>query len=549
MIIIITAICSKGGMSMAMYADYVIKNGQVITVDKANGIAEAVAVYDNKIIYVGTNEGAAELAGPKTHVIDASGRSVLPGFIDAHMHMGSTGTNLRWVNCSAKEVHSIEEIKVKLKEAAEKYPKGTLIRAYNYDHMKLVEQRHPSRYDLDEVTPDHQVLLVHTSYHMSVMNSKAIEAAGLTDATPDPDGGTYDREDGVLTGLSRENAHWAVFEKFPFSDQEMEESLMLADQYLSSRGITSIHDAGDGTGMLKSLVDLKNKGKINTRIYAMLFSIYGNAKFIEHYYGIGFHTGFGSDSYKIGPLKIMLDGSSMGGTCALRQPYSNSPDNYGMLMMDQEKVNDYILRAHMEGYQVTAHAIGDKAVEMMLDAIENALNVKPVSDHRHRIEHCAIVDEGLIKRIKKLGVIPIPQPEFLRSSGDTYRTLYGDRVDLLFAAKSYLDGGVPAAFSTDCPVIDPLPFLGIYAACTRETLMGQPIGKDQIVSLLDAIRMYTWNGAFAAFEENIKGSIEVGKLADIIIASKPVLSIPLRELPNVKIDLTMIDGKVVYQDF
>jgi predicted amidohydrolase YtcJ len=528
-------------------ADTVFINGQVITMDSKNTIAEAVAVYGNKITFVGSTHDAQKWIGTNTKVVDAGKKSVLPGFIDAHLHSGSVGMALAGVDCSIRQCKSIEDIKKAIGNATSRYPKGSLIRGYNYDNMQLAEQRHPTKWDLDEAAPDHMVVIGHTSFHFSVCNSKALAAAGIANDTPDPPGGVFLREKGEVNGVAMENANWQIFAAFPVSEEEMAKGLLAADAFFAGYGITSVHDAGDGTTMLKTMVDLKRENRFKTRFYAMLFSMYEKFEFLERYYNIGFHTGFGSDSYKIGPHKLMLDGSSMGGTCALRAPYTIDPNRKGILTMDQETLNKYMVKGHLNGYQLTCHAIGDLAVEMVLNAYDEVFSKYPVKNARPRIEHCFITDEDLIERMRKLEVIPVAQPEFIYSSGDTYKRLYGDRVNYAFAARSFLDAGIPVAFSSDCPVTVPNPYAGLYGACLRKSTTGQSIGEQQRVSLLDALRMFTYNGAYASFEEDIKGSLETGKLADIIIASEPLLDIPLESLLDASTVMTMVNGEITYE--
>ena len=528
-----------------MYASYVFLNGQVVTVDQNDSLAEAVAVYDNKIVFVGNKDGVLPFIGPETETIDARGGSILPGFIDAHAHMDVTGIGITYP--SLAKARSIADIQKIVADEAAKRPKGSIVRAYLYDHMYLAENRPPTRWELDEAAPEHKVYIVHKSFHISVANSMALESIGLTAETPDPVGGEYVKKDGQLTGLALENAHWRLFDAFFLNEEELEGVLHTADAFFSRFGVTSIHSPTDNTKTLKVLTDLKAQGKINTRVYAMPFPI-GKLEFMEKFLGIGFHTGFGSDSFKLGAFKLMLDGSSMGGTAAMKEPYCDDPTRKGFLTMDQELLNDYFLRAHLDGFQVTSHAIGDKAIEMVLDAIENALAVKPVKDARPRIEHCLFADKDTVKRCAKMGVIPIPQTEFLYTSGDAYIKIYGDRVNHAFPCKSFLEAGVKVAFSSDGPVASINPLIQIYGACARITNTGQPIGPDEAVTVPQAIRMATYNGAHASKEEHIKGSLEAGKLADIIVLSRPILDIPLEDLKETRVELTMVGGKITHRE-
>jgi predicted amidohydrolase YtcJ len=279
----------------------------------------------------------------------------------------------------------------------------------------------------------------------------------------------------------------------------------------------------------------------------MLLSVESPRDSSEKYTGIGFHSGFGSSSFKMGPIKMLLDGAMKGETAAMRESYSHKADSYGILTYEQEEVNDIVLRSHLDNYQFTAHAIGDKAVVQLLDAYENAFRIKPNEDARFRIEHCAVIDDEIIDRIREMELVPVVQPVFMYSLGDTYNEFLGERAEYAMCAKSFLDKDIKVAFGTDCSICDANPFLNLYAACVRKTDTGAPIGQSQRVGILDAIRMYTYNSAYAAFEEDIKGSIEVGKLADIVIASRNLLETDPEDLRDVEVLMSMIDGEVVYR--
>ena len=529
-----------------MYASHVFLNGQVITVDGSDSLARALAVYDGKIVFVGAEEEAREYIGPQTNVIDAKGNSVMPGFIDAHVHAEIIGIGLS--NPSLAGARSIADIQNIISGAALRVPKGGIIRAYLYDHMLLAEGRHPNRQDLDAVAPEHKVFIVHKSFHISVANSLGLAFAGVDRNTPDPDGGEFARDEkGELTGLALEHANGYLYDKFAFDEEEMEGVLLAADAFFARRGITSIHSPMDNVRAMKVLTDMKNRGKMDTRVYAMPFPM-EDYHFMDKFLGIGLHTGFGSDSYKLGAFKLMIDGSSMGGTAYMKEPYTDDPDRKGFLTMDQETLDKYFLDAHLDGWQITSHAIGDKAIEMVLDAIEKAFASKAVDDPRPRIEHCLFADKEIVRRCKELGVIPVPQTEFLLSAGDAYIKIYGDRVKHAFPCKSFLDAGLKVAFSSDGPVSTPAPLLQMYAACTRLSDTGQPLGLDEAITLPQAIRMATFNGAYASREEHIKGSLEPGKLADIIVLSSPILDGTLEDLKETTVGLTMVGGKITYTE-
>jgi predicted amidohydrolase YtcJ len=529
-----------------MYASHVFLNAQVITVDDNDSLAQAVAVCDSKIVFVGSQEGLRPYIGPETNIIDASGCTVMPGFIDAHVHAEIIGIGLN--SPSLLGARSIADIQAIIAEEAKKVPRGGIIRAYLYDHMALAEGRPPTRWELDEAAPEHRVFIVHKSFHISVANSLGLEFAGVDRNTPNPDGGEFVRnEEGELTGLALEHANGYLYEKFSFDAGEMEDVLLAADAFFAHRGITSIHSPMDNVRAMAVLTDMKSRGKMNTRIYAMPFPM-EDYRFMDKFLGIGMHTGFGSDSYKLGAFKLMIDGSSMGGTAYMKEPYCDDPERKGFLTMDQETLDKYFLAAHLEGWQITSHAIGDRAIEMVLDAIEKAFAAKPVEDARPRIEHCLFADKEIIRRCKELGVIPVPQTEFILSAGDAYIKIYGDRVNHAFPCKSFLDAGIKVAFSSDGPVSPPAPLMQMYAACTRLSSTGQPLGLDEAITLPQAIRMATSNGAYASCEEHIKGSLEPGKLADIIMLSRPILDGTLEDLKDTRVTLTMVGGKITHTE-
>lgn len=531
-----------------IYADLILKNGQVITVNPNDDIVSAVAILNNVIVYVGTDAGAMKYAGPNTTLVDLKGRSLVPGFIDAHVHTGITGLtfNSQVTDCGPAHADSIEKIKEIIKNATLTTPKGTLIRSFNYNHNYLKENRHPTKYDLDEVSPDHPVLMTHASFHFSVANSKALEMAGITNDTPDPVGGVFERKNGEITGLAIDNAHGMLYGVFPFTEEEMTNGLHTFDEACLENGITSVQDAGANVNFIKTLIDLGSEDKLKTRYYFMLFSFFDNKDYITRLFDLGLHTGLGSAKVKMGPFKIMLDGSSICGTVAMKKPYDGNPNTEGTLTMTQDELNDYVLRAHQQGFQIACHAIGDKAIEMIIDAYENAQAKYPRKDPRHRIEHCTFPDAELIQRIAKNNIVVNTIPECVYSSGDAYIRQYGDRMRYGYAQQAYIKAGVVSAFSSDAPIAPINPILGLYSACHRVTYLGVDAWREEEVSMLQAIRMYTLHGAYLSFEENTKGSIEVGKLADMAVLSTPILDISLEEVKDTKVDMTIVDGKICF---
>lgn len=532
-----------------MIADVVFRNGQVITVNRDNAIVSAVAVCGRYIIAVGDDKTIGGLIGPKTKVIDAKGRSLLPGFIDSHVHFAMYGANkLSAANCK-HGVTNLETILKRLRTMAEKTPNGQWVRGRGYNEIKLDELRHPTRWDLDRVSTVHPIILVRTCGHISVCNSVALKLAGIDERTPDPDGGEIGRDvNGMPNGLLKESAHMAMFQRAAFSSEEILQGLLIADRDFHEMGISSVHDAGGcGAIQMRVMQDAASKRAIKTRVYAMWCSLGDSDRFISDVLKTGISTGLGNEYFRIGPVKLFLDGASSGPTCATRQPYTSMPNYSGIQYYTQERVNQVLGAAHANGWQITAHAIGDRAVEMILECIENSLLAHPRLNHRHRIEHAGMVPPDLMGRLGGLGVIPVSNPVFFNEFGDGYLHNYGpERVSHMFPLGSYVREGIPVACGSDAPVTTHNPLRGIQTAVTRITGTGESTGDSERISILDAIRLFTFNGAYASFEEGLKGSLEPGKLADIVVLDSPILGVAPMAIASTQVEMTMIDGEIVF---
>lgn len=534
-------------------ADVIIINGKVLTVNKDDDVVEAIAVRDNKIIYVGTNEGAFKLKGDNTEVIDAKDKTVMPGFIDAHIHFllyGLLGKGM--INVEYSYAQSIEDIKNLIKADVATKPNGEWVKLQGYDHNKLKEGRHPSTADLDEVAPNNPVQCTRCCAHMGIYNTKALEIGGVKSPDQFAPGEVVVDENGDLTGLLKETAHMYMSTKVGFTDEECLVGFKNANDIALSLGITTIHDAGAyGAISTKNMQTASASGLVSVRMRPMIFDMFGkdsNKEYVEDFLKTGIHTGCGNEKFSIGPVKIMIDGSSSGPSCATKEPYSHDPDLKGILVWKQEEADEIIMKTHKAGFQVTAHAVGDMAVEIMVNAIEKAVTAYPRDDHRHRIEHCGITNPELIDRIAKLGIVPISNPSFITINGRDYNRFYGDRVNYLFAMKSYLDKGIITAIGSDSPVTHPNPMNSLYGALNRKDRKnGDAVCVSQKVSVLEIIRMFTYNGAYVSFEEDIKGSLEVGKLADIVVLSEDILTYPPESISDVVVAYTMVDGKVEFK--
>lgn len=535
-----------------MAADLIFTGGPVFTGRRRPGggweTAAAVAVQGERILAVGAAPEVLAHRGPRTEVVDLRGRTLLCGFVDAHLHLATHGTNQMGVCCKHPEVRSIGDIQSRIAARAARQAPGTWVRGWGYNQMKLAEGRHPNRWDLDQAAPDHPVVLVRTDYHTAVFNSRALAVLGIGDDDPDPPGGAYERVGGVISGVAMEQAYMAHADTCGYSDAELAAAVGLASQDLVRRGITSVHDMGGaGRRNFGAFQAAIRAGTCAVRIWAVLWSFYDDARLHEAFFGTGLLDGFGDNRLKLGSFKIMIDGSSSGPTAATRQPYAVDPAQSGILHMPPEVAVERIVAAHARGFNCTAHAVGDRAIDILLTAYEEAQRRHPRPGARHRIEHCVMAAPDLRERMKKLGVVPVPQPTWFHEFGDGYLKNYGpERVAWFKPLRSWLEDGLIPALSTDCPVTWPDPFLNLYTALTRETAAGAVAPGREQVTLAEALWMYTYGGAHAAGEEAEKGTVEPGKLADLVVLDRDLFQVRGAELKQVQVDMTVIGGRIVH---
>lgn len=532
-----------------MEKQYLFINGEVITVNATNDITEAVAVKGNKIMAIGTTDEILALNDHNTEIIDLDGKTLMPGFIDAHLHVTTIGTNTLSVSCKADHIVSIEDLLEDLRKQKVNTPKGEWIRAWGFNEQAIAEKRYPTIDELDAISTEHPILVGRACGHISTVNSYALKLAGIDKHTPNPEGGIYQKDkNGELTGVLIENAHMTMAAIATFTDEELDQAHAVASELLIEKGITSIHDATSyGPRNLRALQKAAQEGILKQRVYAMIGALNDAHEIVERMLDSGIYTGLGNEKFKIGPVKLFLDGSSSGPTIWTREPYTSDPENHGVHYYDQETVDRLFVAAHEQGWQITAHAQGDAAIDMLLNTIEKANEKCPRPNARHRIEHAGVASADLVERMKKQNVVPTPNPAFIYEYGDGYLKNYGDRTNHMFPLKDYLEQGIPAAITSDSPVTDYSPMRGIHTAMTRLSRSGKSVGERQKISLLDAIRMYTINAAYASFDEDIKGSLEPGKLADMIVFDRSLLNTELDELLDVKVEQAMIGGSFVFQ--
>lgn len=534
-------------------------HGNVITMDEKYPRAQAILVIQDKIAKVSSNAEITRLIDDDTEEIDLEGRTIVPGFIDCHAHPMIFGQLLMAVDCRTPPMRSIKEMMIRIQKAVVTKSTGEWVRGWGYDEFKLSETRHPTRWDLDKVSPNNPVIIGRMCGHISTVNSLALEQAAISKDSADSEGGQIDRDPetneptGVLRGSVR-NPIWALIP--PPNIEQLRQGIKLAAEHFLARGVTSISEAGVSTAlgsthhsamMVKAYQTAIREDTIPLRVNLML-----SHSVLQDLTNLGLSTGFGSDRLRIGAIKMFADGGSSSRTAALSEPFIDDPENTGILYTSPDELNAQILAAHRAGFQVGVHAVGDRAISAVLDAIEAALKQIPKKDHRHRIEHCGVTNPTIITRLKELEVIPVSQPIFLYGEGESYRVGLGDtRMEQTYPLKSFIENGILASISSDCPATSGSelisPLLGIYMAVTRNTDAGREIGPSQKIEVEDALRAYTLNSAYATFEEEMKGSIEPGKLADFTVLSNDPFTIRKTEIKDIHVEMTIVGGKIVYQ--
>jgi len=522
-------------------------NGTLFTSDKANTIAEAVLIEGNKIVFVGSSKEVQGLIDNQTKVIDLNKKLMLPGFIDNHVHFINGGLYLLGIDL--RPANTTSEFKQILKDYAEKNP-GKWITGGYWDHEKWEIKDYPTKEMIDEVVPNQPVFVSRLDGHMGVANSLALKMAGITRDTPDPDGGLIvkDPKTGEPTGLLKDNAMDFVFNVIPNpSDEEYYEALKAALEEAKKLGITSVQDITFASA-LKAYQKAKDEGILTCRIYTR-WPISDYKYLVDN----GIKVGYGDDLIRMGSLKAFADGSLGSSTAWFFDKYNQDTTTYGLPMdiVTDGSLEKWAFDADRNGLQLSVHAIGDKANAYMLDLFEKIVKENPKWDRRFRIEHAQHVRFEDIKRFTELGVIASVQPYHCIDDGVWAEKRIGpERIKYTYPFKSFLDAGANICFGTDWYVAPLNPMLGLYAAVTRRTLDEKnPNGwiPEQKISVEDAIRCYTINSAYASFEENIKGSIEVGKLADLVVLSENILEIDPVRIKDVEIEMTVFDGKIIYQ--
>ena len=545
------------------YLDIAFKNGSVITVNESDEIAQAVGVKGNKIVFVGTNEEIDQLIDEKTQVIDLKGRTLMPGINDSHYHPilnGMIGTDLdsAMVDTGFAQAKDIPSVLAILKAVTDTKAPGKWVSSMGFEATLLKEQRYPTLEELDAVAPNNPLQAITCNGHNAIYNSKALEYLKVytaEDAKKYPEGEVV-VADGKLTGEVRGHTHFWLWGQVEYTEPQQRKAAMKSQKQCLELGITSVGDMGECDAPSYHIMQkMCRDGDFKIRSYMALHSIFGKHYSLEdneHWMKLGFVTGLGDEHFRVGPCKFMIDGGSGGPTCYTREPYSHDPNAPSERGWEREETWDYIKKVDGAECQCTAHAMGDGAIEFMVEGYEKAFaaceDKEAFKARRHRIEHCMLVDQDLIDRMAKMNICPSVNAGLQIRNGKNLARFYGPkREKFLGALKSMMEAGVVCSLHSDAPS-GPVGFEMIDGAVNRYDLrQGYQCDMSQAVTVLQAIRCCTYNAAYQSYEEKIKGSVEVGKLADLIVCDRDILAMDTHELHNVKVDLTMIDGKVEYQ--
>lgn len=539
----------------ACEADLALVNGKIITVDASFSVAQAVAVKDGRVQAVGATEDIKKLVGKNTEVIDLKGRTVMPGLYDSHLHVVGTGTALQMINCRTPPMMSIEDMKKAVAEKVKQAKPGEWVQGRGWDQAKLEEHRNPSRWDLDEVSLDNPVVLTRTCGHLLVANSAALKLAGITKETKDPVGGRIVRDEkGEPTGMLEESPAMNLVRTHipPVGIPKTMEAIRTACTAFNEAGITSVIDAGNTEDEMVAYQLLKQRGELTVRVNFMLRSIQEGEPIeesVKRVEGFPMITGMGDELLRFQGLKILIDGGVGGRTALLREPYEGTPDNSGILTVPIENLQRLVDAANKRGMLCGIHCAGGKAMDIVLDAYKKTNKVKPIKGRRFYLIHAYQPSDENFKDCQELGVLVASQPSFLYYLGESYYENVGHwRSQWLKPHRAWIDHGIVVGGGTDSPVTPYLPFPSLWTAIARRTEVNDvQMGTEQCVTREEAIRMYTINGAYLSFEEDIKGSLEPGKLADMVILDRDIITCPVDDIRDTRVLRTFLDGKTVYK--
>lgn len=527
-------------------------NADVVTMDENCESARAFGVLGDRFAMVGSEQEVRLWGGDKATCIDLAGQTVLPGLIETHNHLSFFSLRMDHVDCSTPPNTKINQVLEKLKDRAGQIPKTDWVFGWGFDDTLIDDNRHLNRDELDKITTDHPVIVSHTSGHLGYVNSRILEMMGIDNTTPDPEGGEIHRDGaGRATGLLKETALFPVMGLFPKpTTREIKPLLERGAAIANQNGVTGIHDAaigmeGAGPEVVRAYQELARENKLGVRSYLTLLNT-----LFDQYQTLGMGSGFGTDMVKIGSTKLLQDGSLQGHTGWLSKPYHDrqKEGHVSQSIMSQEALDVLVEKYHSAGMQIAIHGNGDAAIESIILAVEKAQKKYYRKDPRHLLIHCQTVREDQIPRMKTCGLMPSFFIQHVYYWGDRHRDIFlgPDRAARMNPLASSLKHGVIFTLHSDLPITPMEPLHAIHTAVNRTTRNGQQLGPEQCISPVDALKAYTTWAAIAGFEEEIKGSITPGKLADWVVVSDNPLTIQPEDIKEIQVLETVVGGRTVY---
>lgn len=518
--------------------DLILTNGKVITVDSAFSIHDTVVVDEGRIVETGTSSLLGKYRADS--LVDLQGKTLMPGFVDSHTHI--RGRPHRYIELS--EVTSILEMQDLLRAKVAEIGEGEWITGYGWSEDQMVDVRRPVRQDLDEAAPNNPVTFTRAGGHSAVVNTLALSLADITFSTPDPDGGVIERDaEGQATGIIRERQN--IVDRLVPNDtyEELIASLEVNLEDLLRLGITSITDASKTPRDYAMWEELYAKPGVKLPRATLQFQWFDPEAITE----LKARVGDGTDNLKIGPIKVFADGGFTGPAAYTKEPYLNQGDYRGYLNMTQDELFNLINEIHDAGWQMGIHAIGDAAIELVVDILASTLERNPREDHRHYLNHFTMrPSDATMRTMAEHNIHITQQPNFTYTLEGRYvANLDGWRLEHNNPVRSPMDHGITVAISSDILPIGPL--VGIYAAVTRKGMSGRVFGADEAISIEEAVRGYTLTGAFMNFDEHKKGSLEPGKFADMIVLSEDILTVDPERIMDIRIERTWLGGELVYE--
>lgn len=528
-----------------MAADLILQHGHIYTMDRRLPYAEAVAISGNRILAVGTETEIGTLSAPGTRVVDLAGRAVIPGLIDAHVHFGWWAQ--RRLRIDLRGATSVQECVERVAAQVATTRSGEWLRGDGWDRNLWADGSFPNRLALDRVAPEHPVALSSKDGHCLWVNTRALVVLGIGPDTPNPTGGEIvrDPETGMPTGILKEAAQDLVTDHLPKPDLPTYEALLRqAILEIHRLGITSVH-VPEGNEEFAAYQSLRNKGELHLRVYMML-----PVQSLDQVVGLGLRTGFGDEMLRVGAIKIFADGALGSRTADMLEPYNTEPHNCGIEVTTTEELCQLARRANTAGLAVAIHAIGDRANRRTIDVLSEIHAEGLDAGLRNRIEHVQLLAAEDLPRLAACSTIASMQPIHATSDMEMADRHWGERARYAYAWRSVLDAGGRLAFGSDSPVESINPFWGIHAAVTRRRADGTPVAgwyPQECIRVEEAVHAYTIGAAFAAGEEQIKGSITPGKLADLVVLSNDIFTSESDQIRETKPVMTIFDGCVVFE--